>query len=96
RKLLGLDEFLWRDTLHAWQLTWPLKKQWENAEKLAIRDCERLGPNLIIRLKMGGFLEAIVICGKKLKSYSRKLGDVVFLSKWRFLLAKMRKGGKNG
>jgi hypothetical protein len=101
RKFLGLDEFLYRDTLHAWQLGWPLKKQWEDAEKLAIQDCERLGPNLIIRLKMGGFLEVIVICGKKLKSYSRKLGDVV-LSKWRSLLAKMRgyavlrKGGKNG
>jgi len=101
REFLGLDEFLWRDTLHSWQLDWPLKKQWEDAEKLAIQDCERLGPNLIIRLKMGGFLEAMVICGKKVKSYSRKLGDVV-LSKWRSLLAKMRgyavlrKGGKNG
>jgi len=84
-ELLGLDEFLWHDTLHSWQLDWPLKKQWENAEKLAIQDCERLGLNLIIRLKMGGFLEAVVICWKSLKSYSRKLGDVV-LSKWRSIL----------
>lgn len=95
RDFLGLDEFLWHDTLHSWQLDWPLKKQWEDAEKLAIQDCERLGPNLIIRLKMGGFLEAIVICGKDLKSYSRKRGDAV-LSKWRSLLAKMRGGGPGG
>lgn len=94
-ELLGLDEFLYHDTLHSWQLDWPLKKQWENAEKLAIQDCERLGPNLIIRLKMGGFLEAIVICGKNLKSYSRKLGSVV-LSKWKSTLVKMRGVGPGG
>jgi len=94
-ELLGLDEFLWHDTLHFWQLDWPLKKQWEYAEKLAIQDCERLGPDLIIWLKMGGFLEAVVIGGKNLKSYSRKLGGVV-LSKWRLLSAKMRGGGPGG
>lgn len=67
RELLGLDEFLWRDTLHYWQIGWSLRQQWDYAEKLAIQDCERLGPNLIIRLKMGGFLEAIVVCGTFMK-----------------------------
>jgi len=95
REFLGLDEFLYHDTLHSWQFDWPLKQQWEDAEKLAIQDCERLGPDLIIWLKMGCFLEVIVICGKKLKSYSRKLGDIV-LSKWRSLSAKMRGGGPGG
>lgn len=94
-EFLGLDEFLYHDTLHSWQVDWPLKQQWEYAEKLAIQDCERLGPDLIIWLKMGCFLEAIVICGKNLKSYSRKLGGVV-LSKWRSLSAKMRGVGPKG
>lgn len=91
-KVLGLDEFLWHDTMHSYQLDWTLKQQWDYAENLAIRDCKRLATNLIIRLKMGRFLEAVVIYGKNVKSYSKKLGNVV-LSKWRFALEKIKGGG---
>lgn len=63
-RFLGLDEFLYHDTLHSYQLDWSLKRQWDYAEKLAIQDCERLGPNLIARL---------VTWGKKVINFRRKL-----------------------
>ena len=38
RDFLGLDEFLWQDTLHSGQENWSLKQQWEYAESMAKND----------------------------------------------------------
>jgi len=40
REFLGLDEFLYHDTLHSGMEYWTLKEQWKYAEKLAWEDCE--------------------------------------------------------
>lgn len=42
RQLLGLDDFLYHDTLHSGQEDWTLKQQWEDADNLAKEDCDRV------------------------------------------------------
>lgn len=42
KNLLGLDEFLYHDSLHVGQEDWTLRQQWEEMDRWATVDCDRL------------------------------------------------------
>jgi hypothetical protein len=42
KELLDLSEFLFYDSLHVGQKDWTLKQQWEEMNKQAQEDCERV------------------------------------------------------
>lgn len=42
KQLLGLDEFLYHDSLHGGQEDWTLKQQWDEIDRWAQVDCERV------------------------------------------------------
>lgn len=42
KRLLGLDEFLFHDSLHSGQEDWTLRQQWEEMDRWAQLDCERV------------------------------------------------------
>lgn len=42
KELLGLNEFLYHDSLHSGQESWTLRQQWEAMDSLAKADCERV------------------------------------------------------